>query len=86
MQLDQAIEALGHPRVIALVVSDGVEDDDWPENPIDDLQRSRWTGYDVEELSRAGSHSVLYASKRAEAEHPTHRNVRIRVEFLAVRS
>jgi hypothetical protein len=82
--LHEAIAALGHPTVMALVVSDGVDDDDWPENPIATLGRDEWPGYQVEEISRLGGHSVTYASPTAVERHPGHRNVRIRVEFLYV--
>jgi len=82
--LDKAIEALGEPRVMAMVVSDGVDDDDWPENPIQTLNRDEWPRYEVEELAPRTSHSATYASATAMAEHPGQRNVHIRVEFLYV--
>ena len=81
--LDKAIEALGEPRVMAMVVSDGVDDDDWPENPIQPLSREDWPRYEVEEMLRS-SHSATYASATAVAEHPGQRNVHIRVEFLYI--
>ena len=80
--LDRAIAGLGSERVMAMVISDGVADDDWPDNPIGDIPRKDWQLYEVEEISRTGSHSVVYRSPTAETMHPGQRNVRIRVEFL----
>lgn len=81
--LDEAIAALGEARVMAMVVSDGIDDDDWPENPIQPLSREDWPRYEVEEMSRS-SHSATYASATAVAEHPGQRNVHIRIEFLYI--
>lgn len=80
--LDRAIAELEADRVMAMVISDGVADDDWPDNPIYDIPRRNWPLYEVEEISRTGSHSVVYRSPTAEMRHIGQRNVRIRVEFL----
>lgn len=82
VRLDQAIADLGHSRVQVLIVSDGRDEGDWPENPVDDLRPSDWPGYDVHDPVRRGSHSVHFSSPQAEARFPDHRNVAIRVEFL----
>jgi hypothetical protein len=82
IRLDKAIAALGHQRVQVLIVSDGLHDDDWPENPVDDLLRSDWPRYHVHSPLPSGSHSVTYQCPEADGRFPGHRNVRIRVEFL----
>lgn len=83
--LDEAIAALGHDRLMVMVVSDGSGgEDEWPENPVDSIPRERWPSYEVEEIRRSGSHSVLYRSPQVEADRPDEVNVRIRVEYLYV--
>lgn len=86
MRLVQAIAELGNPRVMVFIVSDGVSDDDWPENPIHEIMSDQWHDYEVDEVTRRGSHSILYSSAEAETMYPEQRNVRIRVEFLHMRS
>lgn len=81
-RLDKAIAQLGRPHVQVLIVSDGIYDDDWPENPVDDLLRDDWPNYDVHSPTAVSSHSVTYQSPQAAARFPHHRNVLIRVEFL----
>lgn len=79
--LHEAIADLGHAGVMAFNVTDGMHEGDRPKNPVDELARERWAGYDAQEMSRAGSRSFLYFSRRAELEHPGHDNVRIRVDL-----
>ncbi len=83
-RLDKAIAALGHPHVQVLIVSDGVGDDDWPGNPIDDILKAQWPDYDVHSPDPAGSHSITYRSPQAEARFADHHNVAIRIEFLTL--
>lgn len=82
MRLDEAIASLGHSRVQVLIVSDGQSDEDWPENPIDNLHSADWPLYEVHSPRTAGSHSVTYQSPQAEVRFPDQRNVAIRVELL----
>ena len=82
--LQEAIEGLGHEMVQVMIVSDGKDEHDWPENPIAPLNREDWHRYDVSNPVEAGSHSVTYQSRKARQEHPDHMKVAIRVEFLHV--
>jgi hypothetical protein len=81
-RLDQAIATLGWPHVQVLIVSDGIDDSDWPDNPVDDLLAADWPTYEVDRAFAISGHSVSYRSSQAEARFPGHRNVAIRVERL----
>lgn len=77
-----SIEDHGSPKGMVMIITDGIEEDDFQDNPVADIDPSRRQDYAVGDPIRNDDHSIEWISPEATAQWPDHRNVRIALQRL----